>query len=151
MTTMIDSTDRRIIARLQDGIGLEPRPFAPVAAELGLAEEDLLVRLRKLRSDGTLSRFGPMFNAERMGGAFCLCAMAVPEDRFEEVVDQVNGFDEVAHNYARDHRLNMWFVLATETPGGIEETARRIEAETGLAVLLLPKEAEFFVGLKVPA
>lgn len=151
MTPTLDELDRRIINRLQDGIGTESRPFVPVAEEFGISEQTLIARLRRLRENGVLSRFGPMFNAERMGGAFCLCAMAVPGARFEAVAEQVNGHPEVAHNYAREHRFNMWFVLASEEAGRIETVAKAIEAETGLAVLLLPKEAEYFVGFRVAA
>ena len=151
MTPTLDELDRHIVNRLQDGIGTESRPFAPVAEELGISEQKLVARLRRLRESGVLSRFGPMFNAERMGGAFCLCAMAVPEARFEAVAEQVNGHSEVAHNYAREHRFNMWFGLASEEAGRIETVAEAIEAETGLAVLLFPKEAEYFVGFRVAA
>lgn len=151
MTPALDELDRHIVNRLQDGIGTESRPFAPVAEELGISEQKLVARLRRLRESGVLSRFGPMFNAERMGGAFCLCAMAVPEVRFEAVAEQVNAHPEVAHNYAREHRFNMWFVLASEEAGRIETVAEAIEAETGLAVLLFPKEAEYFVGFRVAA
>ena len=63
----------------------------------------------------------------------------------------VNARPEVAHNYERAHRLNMWFVLATETPEGIERVARVIEGQTGLKVLQFPKEREFFVGFRVAA
>ena len=151
MTPTLDELDRRIVNRLQDGIGTESRPFAPVAEELGISEQKLITRLRRLRENGVLSRFGPMFNAERMGGAFCLCAMAVPEAHFDAVTEQVNGHPEVAHNYAREHRFNMWFVLASEEAGRIETVAKAIEAETGLTVLLFPKEAEYFVGFRVAA
>lgn len=151
MTLTLDELDRRIVNRLQDGIGTESRPFAPVAEEIGISEQRLISRLRRLRESGVLSRFGPMFNAERMGGAFCLCAMAVPEARFEAVTEQVNAHPEVAHNYAREHRFNMWFVLASEEADRIESVAKAIEAETGLAVLLFPKEAEYFVGFRVAA
>jgi hypothetical protein len=64
---------------------------------------------------------------------------------------QVNARPEVAHNYERTHRLNMWFVLATETPDGIRRVAREIEEETGLKVFRFPKEREFFVGFRVAA
>lgn len=63
----------------------------------------------------------------------------------------VNAHPEVAHNYERAHRLNMWFVLATDTPEGIETTARAIEGETGLRVLRFPKQREFFIGFRVQA
>lgn len=57
----------------------------------------------------------------------------------------------VAHNYERSHRLNVWFVLACETPDGIAGVANEIEAETGLPVLRFPKLREFFIGFRVDA
>jgi DNA-binding Lrp family transcriptional regulator len=86
-----------------------------------------------------------------MGGDFCLCAMAVPEDAFDAVLTKVNAHPEVAHNYERTHRLNMWFVLACETPEGITQTADAIEAETGITVFRFPKLQEFFIGFRVAA
>jgi DNA-binding Lrp family transcriptional regulator len=146
----LDDRDRFLIDRLQDGVDLVPRPFATLARETGLTEQQVVERIAGYLDDGYLSRFGPMFNADRMGGAFCLCAMAVPAARFEAVADLVNGFPEVAHNYEREHRLNMWFVLATGDPAEIPGLVAEIEARTGLPVLQFPKEAEFFIGLKVP-
>ena len=146
----LDPLDRLLLDRLQDGIAVTERPFAALAEEVGLAEATVIARTRRLRETGVLTRFGPMFNAEKMGGAFCLCAMAVPPARFDSVAAIVNGFAEVAHNYEREHRLNMWFVLAAERPERISEAAAEIERATGIEVLLLPKEAEYFVGLKVP-
>ncbi|MEC9401602.1 MAG: Lrp/AsnC family transcriptional regulator, partial [Pseudomonadota bacterium] len=106
---------------------------------------------RTLRDDGLLTRFGPFFDAEALGGAFCLCAIAVPPARFEDVLTKVNAYPEVAHNYERDHKLNMWFVLATESQAAISATAEAIERDTGLPVLLFPKEREFFIGFRVNA
>lgn len=147
----LSDLDRAVINRMQDGIALTPEPFAAPAAELGVTEAVLLERIRHLLEIGVLTRFGPFFDAAAMGGAFCLCAIAAPEERFDAVAEQVNAYPEVAHNYARDHALNMWFVLATETPEGIDETADRIEADTGLRVFRFLKEEEFFVGFRVAA
>jgi DNA-binding Lrp family transcriptional regulator len=148
---MLDSVDRAIVNALQDGFPIAERPYAEAAAALGLGETGLLERLEALLANGTLSRFGPMFNAERMGGAFCLCAMAVPEERFDEVVKLVNAHAEVAHNYERKHALNMWFVLATEHPEAIGEIVTKIKSETGLEVYAFPKLEEFFIGFRVEA
>ena len=148
---MPDATDRRIINELQGGFPVCPRPFAATAERLGLEEDDLMARIARLRETGVLTRFGPMYNAEAMGGAFCLCAMAVPAERLEAVVAQINARVEVAHNYERDHMLNVWFVLASDDPARIGEVIGAIEAETGLDVYALPKEQEFFVRLKVDA
>lgn len=147
----LDAIDRAIINALQGDFPLCPAPFAAAAAPLGLSEGELLERLRALRDAGTLSRFGPLYQIERLGGAFCLAAMAVPEADFERVADIVNGFAEVAHNYRREHRLNMWFVLATETPAEIAATCAAIEAASGLPVLPFPKEREYFVDLRLQA
>ncbi len=145
----LDAVDRRLIDELQGGFPLCAEPYAEVAGRLGLGEEELLQRLGNLLSRRVLTRFGPMYQIERIGGAFTLAALAVPEGRYEEVAAQVNALPQVAHNYRREHALNMWFVLATETPAGIGEAIQRIERTTGLAVRNFPKEREYFVEMKL--
>jgi DNA-binding Lrp family transcriptional regulator len=147
----LDAVDRRIIDELQGGFPLSAAPYADAAARLGIGESDLLARLRRLLDAGVLTRFGPMYQIERMGGAFVLAALAVPEARWEEVTAAVNALPQVAHNYRREHRLNMWFVLATETPEGIAAAISHIEADTGLRVFAFPKEREYFVEMKLEA
>ncbi|WP_191569415.1 Lrp/AsnC family transcriptional regulator [Paracoccus yeei] len=147
----LDATDRAILNALQDGFPLTPRPYDDAGAALGITGADLIARLDRLRQIGAITRFGPFFDAAEMGGAFCLCAMAVPRDHFETVMTKVNAHPEVAHNYERTHALNMWFVLATATPDGIDRTARAIEDETGLKVMLFPKLEEYFIGFRVQA
>ncbi|XKH60458.1 AsnC family transcriptional regulator [Halomonas sediminis] len=143
----LDADDRHIINRLQDGLPLAPHPYALVAGELGLSEAELIERLARLRDTGVLSRFGPMYHAERLGGGLTLAALAVPEVDYERVAGILDAFPEVAHNYRREHALNMWFVLATETAERIPEVVAELEAATGLAVFNMPKEREFHVRL----
>ncbi|MGA8990290.1 MAG: Lrp/AsnC family transcriptional regulator [Rhodoplanes sp.] len=145
----LDVVDRAVINGLQGGFPLDPRPFRTAGEALGLSEHELIARLRRLLEQGKLSRFGPLWNAQALGGDVCLCAMAVPPERFDAVAGQVNGHPEVAHNYERMHALNMWFVLTAERPERIEEVAAAIEAETGIAVHRMPKLNEFFVGFRV--
>jgi DNA-binding Lrp family transcriptional regulator len=145
----LDSIDRRIINGLQDGFSLAERPFLDAAGQLGVSEKNLIARVSHLVSSGVLSRFGPLFNAERLGGAVTLCAMEVPEERFETVAGQVNAHGEVAHNYERDHAFNMWFVIATEHREEIAKVISAIEHETCLQVYDFPKQQEFFLHLKV--
>lgn len=147
----LDALDRCIINALQGGFPLVEEPYRAVAETLGCTETELIARLQHLLDERVLTRFGPMYQVERMGGRFLLAALAVPEERFEAVTALVNGLPEVAHNYRREHALNMWFVLATETPEGIDQAIARIEAETGLPVYPFPKEQEFFVEMKLEA
>jgi len=149
--TVLDEIDRSLINALQGDFPLVPEPYRQVAEALGLSEAEVLRRLDSLLERRVLTRFGPMFQIERAGGAFVLAAMRVPEAGFERVAAQVNAFPEVAHNYRREHALNMWFVLATATPQGIGETIAAIEAETGLPVFAFPKEREYFVEMKLRA
>jgi DNA-binding Lrp family transcriptional regulator len=147
----IDALDRRIINALQDGFPIADRPFAEVAERLGLDEAEVISRLSRLLGTGVLSRFGPLYNVANMGGAMTLAAIGVPEARFDDVADIVNAYVEVAHNYRRDHRFNMWFVVACETPQEVAAVLADIEMRTGLPVLDFPKEEEFFLELKLSA
>ncbi len=146
-----DRIDRLLIDRLHGALPLTERPFADVGAELGLSEDAVIERLRQLLARGTLTRFGPLFQIERAGGLFVLAALEVPQADFERVAAIVNAFPEVAHNYRREHRLNMWFVVASETREAAFAALARIEAAAGLKVHAFPKEREYFVELRLPA
>jgi len=145
----MDSIDASIVNHLQDGLPVCPRPFDAVAENLGLSVDELLSRLQRLLDDKALTRFGPMYNAESMGGALSLCAMQVPAEHYDDVAGLVNAFPEVAHNYEREHLLNMWFVIATERPQQAGAVISQIEQATGCRVYDMPKQQEFYVGLKL--
>ncbi|MDH4096410.1 MAG: Lrp/AsnC family transcriptional regulator [Betaproteobacteria bacterium] len=147
----MDELERAIVNRLQGGFPLAERPFAAVAQELGTDEATLIAKLKDMLAAGTLTRFGPMYDVERMGGAFTLCAMRVPQADFERVASLVNAHPEVAHNYARAHEFNLWFVIAAASRGRIAPLLAAIEAETGYAVLDLPREQEYFIELRLVA
>lgn len=144
----MDKLDRDIINQMQGGFPLCDRPYQAIANELGTMEGELIERLQRLKGDGRLSRFGPLYNAEKMGGVLLLCAMCIPEHDFDTVADLVNAFPQVAHNYERNHRLNMWFVLATENTEQAGAVIENIEQQTGLSVYQFPKLDEYYVGLR---
>lgn len=146
---VLDPTEKAIINGLQGGFPLTARPFHDAGARLGLSEGELLEGVRDLVGAGQLSRFGPLWNAEILGGDVCLAAIAVPPERFDEVAEQVNAHPEIAHNYERTHALNMWFVVSAEDPRRIAQVIAEIETETGLGVHAMPKMHEFFVGFRV--
>ena len=149
MSKHLSKSDLELINILQDDLPLTHRPFQKIGAQLGLNEQEVICQIKRLLENGELTRFGPFFDIQAMGGKFCLCAMAVPTDQYDTVAEKVNSLHQVAHNYQRDHNLNMWFVLATESEDEIEDVAQTIERDTGISVLLFPKEKEFFVGFKV--
>ncbi|MEX0957793.1 MAG: Lrp/AsnC family transcriptional regulator [Burkholderiales bacterium] len=146
----LDEDYRRILNRLQQGFPVCDRPYLQLAAELGLSEESLIERLRRLLAEGTLTRFGPLYQAERLGGAYTLAAIQVPEHDYERVTGIVNAFPEVAHNYRREHALNMWFVIAAAGRPDIARTLFDIERSCGYPVFEFHKLREYFVALDLP-
>lgn len=146
----MDELGRLLLNRLQHGLPLVPRPWDALSAELGVPAAQLRARVRAWLDDGTLTRFGPMFDVEPLGGAFTLAALCVPSARIDEVAGMLAAMPEVAHNYLRDHTWNMWFVLACPSQREIARVIERIEQRTGLAVLNLPKEQTYHVGLHFP-
>lgn len=149
--TTLDAIDRVILNGLQGGFPVCERPFLEIAPRFGLTEMELIRRIESLLERGLLSRFGPLWDATRIGGAVTLAAIEVPAGEFERIAAIVNGFPEVAHNYEREHRLNLWFVLSVTDPARIADAIRRIEAATGLAVLEFPKLDEYFLELRLAA
>ena len=148
---MLHPEDARLIDYLHGGFPLLDRPFAAVGQALGWSEERVIERLHQLLAQGVLTRFGPLFHIERAGGQFVLAAIEVPEERYDAVNLVVNSCAEVAHNYRRTHRLNMWFVVAAETPALAQQALQRIEETIGLKVYAFPKEEEYFVELRLSA
>lgn len=158
----LSELDKLLINNLQKGLPISERPFADIAKQFNqlpsesskaptqFSEDDIIERLNHLLDTGILTRFGPMFDAACLGGAFTLAAIAVPEARFDDVATIVNSFEQVAHNYARAHELNMWFVVGAESQQEVEQVIADIETQTSLAVLNVPKLEEFYVGLYFP-
>ncbi|HYD93894.1 MAG TPA: AsnC family transcriptional regulator [Noviherbaspirillum sp.] len=145
----MDDIDRAIINNLQGGLPVCERPYQEAARRLGIDEDEMLARLQRMLENGTLTRIGPLFQIERMGGAFTLAALSAPREDYERIAAIVNAMPEVAHNYERTHALNMWFVVAAETPDGIAAAIERIERDTGCKVYNFPKSREYFIELKL--
>ncbi|WP_256686647.1 siroheme decarboxylase subunit beta [Halococcus qingdaonensis] len=153
-TVALDERERAIINAFQGGFPVVERPFEPAAralAERGIdaTADELLDTIRRLDEEGTLSRFGALIDAEAIGGTATLVAMHAPEDRFDEIAEQVNAHREVAHNYEREHpHLNMWFVVSVADDEDVEGVLEAIEDETGQETYNLPKQHEFRVEAK---
>lgn len=148
MPVELDAVDRLMLNRYQGGIPVCHRPYAEMGEALGIPEDEVIARIRRLLQAGALSRIGPILNAPQLGGERTLAAMRVPRERFDEVAAFVNSLDTISHNYEREHELNLWFVISSDDPEAIERTIAAIERETGLRVVNLPTLEEFFVDLR---
>jgi len=145
----LTDTDKTIINHLQGGFPIDENPWQILSDRLHIDSATLIERIKLMQEAGLISRFGPLYHAEKMGGGLTLAAMKVDADQYEDITEIVNSFDEVAHNYERDHELNMWFVVATETEQQVEQVIEKIQQQTGIRVYNMPKQQEFFIGLKL--
>ena len=143
----LDRRDKLLLNNVQGGFPVVSRPFAAVGEALGMSEEEVLFRLRRLLKAGALNRFGPILNVRQMGGERTLAALHVPPERFEEVSALVSALPTVSHNYERDHHYNMWFVVSSDNEAEVERTLQAVERETGLRPLNLPALEEYFVEI----
>ncbi len=143
---MTSNLDFQLLNDFQRDFPLCPAPFAELAARLGVAEKVVLGRLESLRREGKISRVGAVFAPKRIG-ASTLAAMAVPSDRLEAVANAVNRFPEVNHNYEREHRYNLWFVVTAASEGRLQASLGAIEKAAGYPLLALPLVEEFHIDL----
>ena len=138
--------EQRLLNEFQQGMPLTPNPFADIARQLGVYETTVLETLKRLQTEGVISRVGAVFRPNRVG-ASTLAAMAVPTDELEEIAAIVNGFDAVNHNYEREHDYNLWFVVVASDDERLQQVLLEIEAACGYPLMDLPLEDEFFIDL----
>ena len=142
----LSESERRIINAFQHDFPLHPRPFAQIGEKLGMSEDDVLAIVGDLREKGVLSRVGAVVAPNR-AGASTLAAMAVPEERLDEVARCVSACPEVNHNYEREYRLNLWFVVAAKDRETVLKTLKRISSDTGLETIELPLVKAYHIDL----
>ena len=145
----LDALDRRLLNDFQSGIPLSPRPFALIAERLAVSEQEVIERLRRLTAAGAVSRVGPVFRPKRVGVS-TLAAMSVPAERLAAVAALVNTYPEVNHNYEREHRFNLWFVLTAPDQASLARVLEEIGRRAGLPVMDLPMLAEYHIDLGFP-
>jgi len=121
-------------------------PFAEVGLKVGADETAILATLQRLRERGAISRVGAVFAPRRIG-ASTLAALAAPPQRIEEIAALVSARPEVNHNYQREHRYNLWFVVTAADQATLDGVLAAIERDTGCRVISLALENEFHIDL----
>lgn len=142
----LDPIDRRLLNDYQRGFPLVARPYRAIADALGIGEDEVLARLARLRTEGRIDRIGAVIRPHTLGVS-TLAAIAVPAERLDDVAALVAARPEVNHCYAREHAINLWFVVTAADAAALASSLAAIEAECGLAVLDLPLVAGYHIDL----
>ncbi len=145
----LNDLEKRLLNEFQKGLPLSPTPFADMANSLGTSEALVLQILERLQKQGVISRVGPVIKPQRIG-ASTLAAMAIPEDRLEAVAHVINRYSEVNHNYERENRFNLWFVVTAPDQAHLDAVLADMEEKTGFPVLNLPMEKPYHIDLGFP-
>ncbi len=141
-----DPLKRCLLNDFQRDFPISPTPYKDMAKQLGISEAEVLSLLKTLKDDGFISRIGAVFRANSVG-ASTLAAMAVPEDELERVAEIINAYDEVNHNYERQHRYNLWFVVTAEDDARLQAVLADMEKRTACSVLFLPMLHDHHIDL----
>ena len=145
---LLDEADKKILNAIQIDFPLVHRPFRQLGEMLGLKEEDVIERIKRLQVEGAIRRIGPIINTKNTGGVSTLVALKAPSDRVDEVAQIINGYEEVSHNYLRPAEFNIWFTLSTDSETRMQEILSEITDRTGCKVMNLPTKRLFKIGVK---
>lgn len=138
--------EQRLLNDFQHGLPLSPTPFADIAEQLGVTEDVVLKHLEELQQRGVISRVGAVFRPNRVGVS-TLAAMAVPAAELESVAAVISAFDEVNHNYEREHAFNLWFVVTADDEEHLQSVLQAVEQRSGYTVMDLPMLEDYFIDL----
>lgn len=145
-TAKLNELDRRLLNDFQRDFPLSATPYADMAEQLGVSEQEVIDSLQTLQEQGAISRVGAVFRPNRVGVS-TLAAMAVPTERLEEVAQLVNAYAEVNHNYEREHKFNLWFVATARDDAHLQNVLNDIEMRCGIKVLYLPLLEDYHIDL----
>lgn len=132
--------DRQLLAALDNGLPLLPRPFRMVAAGLGRREDSVLADLRRLAEHGVVRRFGLVVSHRKLGfAANAMVVWDVPDEGVEQVAQGFTRHAFVTLCYERPRRgarwpYNLFCMIHGRDRGAVERQVEVLEREAGSRV-----------------
>ena len=138
--------EQHLLNDFQRDMSLSATPYADMARQLNVSEEEVLKSAKSLQERGVISRVGPVFRPNKIGVS-TLAAMSIPADELECVARIVSAFPEVNHNYEREHEFNLWFVVTACSEEHLDIVLYEIEQHTEYPLMSLPMLEDYFIDL----
>ncbi|QWF71704.1 Lrp/AsnC family transcriptional regulator [Methylomonas paludis] len=143
---MLPPLYKQLLNDYQQDFPLSPRPYLDIAEQLGVSEAEVLAAFEALSEQQLISRIGPVIAPNNIGSS-ALVAMQVPPPELQRVADLISRYPEVNHNYERENRFNLWFVLIGRDADHLQALLADIEQRSGLKTMPLPMLADFYINL----
>jgi len=143
---MLTTLHKQLLNDYQHDFPLSARPYQDIADALGVTEAEVLAAFTELNDNNLISRIGPVIPPNHIGVS-ALVAMSVPEQQLQAIADKISAHPEVNHNYEREHRLNLWFVIIASDAEHLRDVIDSIEQETSYPAMVLPMLDDFFIDL----
>ena len=128
----MDELDRKILNAIQSDFPIAPQPYRELGKRLDLSDDEVFLRIKRLKEEGVIRRIGGNFHSGKLDFASTLCAAKVPEEKLKGFVEVVNRYPGVTHNYLRNHEYNVWFTFIAPGMSAIENALHEISEVTGV-------------------
>jgi DNA-binding Lrp family transcriptional regulator len=145
----LDELDWGIVRELQDDFPLQPRPYQEIAGRLNITEEEVIERLDSMVNEGFIRKVGAIIAPKKIGFKSLLGAIDAPEDQIDRIVNIINEYPGVTHNYQRDSRPNIWFTITAKDEITLERNLSVIEERARTEVRRMPVTKMFRIGVKL--
>jgi DNA-binding Lrp family transcriptional regulator len=124
---MVDELDKKVIRLIQGDLPLDLMPFAVLAEEIGISEDQFISRIITLKEEGVIRRFGATLRHQEAGfRSNAMIAWRVPLQRIGEVGKILSGFREVTHCYQRKPQRDWQYNLYSMVHGGSRDQCHQI-------------------------
>jgi siroheme decarboxylase len=129
----LDDLDRRLLNLIQGRFPLEPRPYAGMAAQAGIHEDEALRRVARLIDERIIRQVTPIYDTRALGYRSMLVAAKVDPEYPHRAARIISSHPGVSHNYLRNHEFNLWFTIAVEEDSalGLDGTLDLLRELTG--------------------
>ncbi len=106
---MLDFIDRQLIEVLQDGLATVSRPYALIGQQLNISEDEVLIRISRLKQLGIIKRLGVIVNHRKLGyRSNAMVVFDVPNHLVEQIAEHVSQFSFVNLCYLRPRQGEKW-------------------------------------------
>jgi DNA-binding Lrp family transcriptional regulator len=129
----LSEQDKQLLNAMQGRFPLEIRPYAAVATDVGMTEDEVIARVQELLDDRIIRQVTPIYDTRAFGYGSMLVAAKVDAEHPWGPAKIVNSHPGVTHNYLRNHEFNMWFTIAVEEDSklGLQGTLDVLQELTG--------------------